>query len=144
MQIACRNCATSYSIDPVSIGESGRMVRCARCHELWFVQAPQFEPAGAGDDAAVELDEQHSDPDIDWHLGGAPLREADYAAGAIDEAHPGEGEFAIPDDAPHVSDAPSMADADFGDGSDPDRGAGPAAQPSDGEEPDYFEVRRRR
>ncbi|MGB7658350.1 MAG: MJ0042-type zinc finger domain-containing protein, partial [Pseudolabrys sp.] len=31
MLIACPNCSTSYMIDPASLGEAGRTVRCARC-----------------------------------------------------------------------------------------------------------------
>jgi predicted Zn finger-like uncharacterized protein len=41
MQILCPGCATSYKIDPVSLG-AGRMVRCARCQTIWFA-APSRE-----------------------------------------------------------------------------------------------------
>ncbi|MGE5771080.1 MAG: MJ0042-type zinc finger domain-containing protein [Hyphomicrobiales bacterium] len=30
MLIACPNCSTSYMIDPASLGDAGRTVRCAR------------------------------------------------------------------------------------------------------------------
>ncbi len=36
MLIVCPSCATSYMIDPASVGAAGRMVRCARCKETWF------------------------------------------------------------------------------------------------------------
>ncbi|MFA6265429.1 MAG: DUF3426 domain-containing protein [Pseudolabrys sp.] len=36
MLIVCPNCATSYMIDPASVGPSGRAVRCARCKSTWF------------------------------------------------------------------------------------------------------------
>jgi len=36
MLIVCPSCATSYQIDPQSVGSAGRMVRCARCKTTWF------------------------------------------------------------------------------------------------------------
>lgn len=39
MLIVCPNCATSYMIDPASVGAAGRSVRCARCKSTWFVAA---------------------------------------------------------------------------------------------------------
>jgi len=36
MLIACPNCATSYNIEPASLGAAGRTVRCARCKSTWF------------------------------------------------------------------------------------------------------------
>jgi predicted Zn finger-like uncharacterized protein len=40
MLIVCPSCATSYQIDPASVGPAGRMVRCARCRATWFASAP--------------------------------------------------------------------------------------------------------
>lgn len=37
MLIVCPTCATSYMIDPASVGQAGRAVRCARCRATWFV-----------------------------------------------------------------------------------------------------------
>lgn len=39
MLIVCPSCATSYMIDPASVGSGGRMVRCARCRTTWFAGA---------------------------------------------------------------------------------------------------------
>lgn len=39
MLIVCPNCATSYMIDPASVGPNGRAVRCARCKSTWFAGA---------------------------------------------------------------------------------------------------------
>lgn len=36
MLIVCPTCATSYMIDPASVGPTGRAVRCARCKATWF------------------------------------------------------------------------------------------------------------
>jgi predicted Zn finger-like uncharacterized protein len=41
MLIACPSCATSYMIDPGSLGPAGRMVRCARCKTAWFSAGPK-------------------------------------------------------------------------------------------------------
>jgi predicted Zn finger-like uncharacterized protein len=40
MLIVCPSCATSYMIDPGSVGPGGRTVRCARCRATWFASAP--------------------------------------------------------------------------------------------------------
>jgi predicted Zn finger-like uncharacterized protein len=44
MMIVCPSCATSYMIDPASLGPAGRMVRCARCQTTWFADAPTSAP----------------------------------------------------------------------------------------------------
>jgi predicted Zn finger-like uncharacterized protein len=36
MLIVCPNCATSYQIEPSSLGATGRSVRCVRCKKVWF------------------------------------------------------------------------------------------------------------
>jgi len=51
MLIVCPSCATSYEIDPGSVGASGRMVRCARCRATWFATPPA---AAAPVDAFVD------------------------------------------------------------------------------------------
>jgi predicted Zn finger-like uncharacterized protein len=38
MLIVCPNCATSYRIEPSSLGASGRSVRCVRCRAVWFAR----------------------------------------------------------------------------------------------------------
>jgi predicted Zn finger-like uncharacterized protein len=50
MLIACPNCSTSYMIDPASLGEGGRTVRCARCKTTWFASKPEMASAGADDE----------------------------------------------------------------------------------------------
>ena len=50
MLIACPNCTTSYMIDPASLGEVGRTVRCARCKTTWFASKPEMADAGTDDD----------------------------------------------------------------------------------------------
>jgi predicted Zn finger-like uncharacterized protein len=44
MLIVCPSCATSYMIDPASVGPAGRAVRCARCKTTWFAGGPKKAP----------------------------------------------------------------------------------------------------
>ena len=41
MLIVCPNCATSYQVEPSSLGASGRSVRCVRCKKTWFASNPE-------------------------------------------------------------------------------------------------------
>ncbi len=45
MLIVCPSCATSYMVDPGSLGQAGRAVRCARCKTTWFAGGPKNAPA---------------------------------------------------------------------------------------------------
>ncbi|MGL1166894.1 MJ0042-type zinc finger domain-containing protein, partial [Vibrio parahaemolyticus] len=36
MHIVCPHCTTSYAINPATLGEAGRTVRCSRCREVWL------------------------------------------------------------------------------------------------------------
>jgi predicted Zn finger-like uncharacterized protein len=40
MLIVCPNCATSYRVEPASLGAAGRSVRCVRCRSVWFATDP--------------------------------------------------------------------------------------------------------
>jgi predicted Zn finger-like uncharacterized protein len=44
MLIICPSCATSYMIEPTSVGPGGRTVRCARCRATWFAGGPKSAP----------------------------------------------------------------------------------------------------
>ncbi len=60
MLIVCPNCATSYTIEPASLGPAGRTVRCARCKSTWFAGGPQSNTAlaaGGNVDIAAEPNE---------------------------------------------------------------------------------------
>src|SRR5262245_52370923 len=49
MLIVCPSCATSYQVEPASLGHSGRSVRCARCQTVWFASVPTVVSADAWD-----------------------------------------------------------------------------------------------
>jgi predicted Zn finger-like uncharacterized protein len=56
MFIVCPHCTTSYAIDLVTLGDTGRSVRCSRCKEVWLAHpedavdapAPMLATADAG------------------------------------------------------------------------------------------------
>jgi predicted Zn finger-like uncharacterized protein len=48
MILTCSSCGTRYLIDPAQLGDSGRVVRCAKCGHSW-VQAPSGDRAPAPD-----------------------------------------------------------------------------------------------
>jgi predicted Zn finger-like uncharacterized protein len=50
MLIVCPNCATSYQVEPNSLGQGGRSVRCARCRNVWFATTLTLVPALAAAD----------------------------------------------------------------------------------------------
>ncbi len=54
--IVCPSCATSYMVDPASLGPSGRAVRCARCKSTWHAGGPQEKVAGFVADVIAEAE----------------------------------------------------------------------------------------
>ncbi len=54
--IVCPSCATSYMVDPASLGPSGRTVRCARCKSTWFAGGPEEKVAGLVADVIAEAE----------------------------------------------------------------------------------------
>jgi predicted Zn finger-like uncharacterized protein len=44
MILTCPSCSTRYLIDPVSLGVTGRVVRCARCSHSWSETPPEDMP----------------------------------------------------------------------------------------------------
>jgi predicted Zn finger-like uncharacterized protein len=50
MLIVCPNCATSYQVEPNSLGQDGRSVRCARCRNVWFATIPTVMSTMPGSD----------------------------------------------------------------------------------------------
>jgi predicted Zn finger-like uncharacterized protein len=58
MLIACPNCSTSYMVDPASLGEAGRTVRCARCKTKWFAAGAKSEMSSSAEGATAEAEWQ--------------------------------------------------------------------------------------
>jgi predicted Zn finger-like uncharacterized protein len=44
MILTCSSCSTRYLVDPAQLGESGRMVRCAKCGHSWMQVPPADRP----------------------------------------------------------------------------------------------------
>lgn len=137
MLIVCPNCATSYMIDPASVGAAGRSVRCARCKTTWFA-APKSETEpravsafvdGVIAEAEAETNGNRAAPqgesrpppagqsstDAD-DFGAEPSGDfpsqpkAEPAAAAFDQAG-ANGDFALPTDAAYGEHAVAMEDA---------------------------------
>jgi len=77
MLIACPNCSTSYMIDPASLGEAGRTVRCARCKTTWFASQPEMAAAGSDDEPAATTGVIRPDHNVEDTAGQEHTIEAD-------------------------------------------------------------------
>jgi predicted Zn finger-like uncharacterized protein len=86
MLIVCPNCATSYLIDPASVGSAGRTVRCARCKTTWF--ASQQKPVS----------------DVSAFVDGVIAEAEAQANGHTSDQSPRQNEHPLPDDVPTASD----------------------------------------
>ena len=86
--IVCPSCATSYMVDPASLGPNGRTVRCARCKSTWFAGGPEEKVAGLVADVIAEAEVNE---------GIAPSRRASDDSAA----KPAAPAAALPQDAEH-------------------------------------------
>jgi predicted Zn finger-like uncharacterized protein len=97
MLIVCPSCATSYIIDPASVGANGRNVRCTRCKTSWFTSAPQpLAVTAFVDDVIAEAEARPAAPaatenpppvlDVIANTPAAPKDEVAEFAAALDEA----------------------------------------------------------
>jgi predicted Zn finger-like uncharacterized protein len=105
MQITCPNCETSYQVDPSSVGEAGRSVRCARCRTVWFA---------ANTAALSEIDASHRTEMAQF--AGASATEAEVPWPEPDGSPTGAPD---PADVGFVDDAPPIAMADSASSDDP-------------------------
>jgi predicted Zn finger-like uncharacterized protein len=106
MLIVCPSCATSYMIDPSSLGAAGRTVRCARCKATWFAspkkqQAPELN--AFADEVIAEAQAQSGAPPAAARTAEPPPPPPPPAA--ADDDFGVEPETPIPESAP----APSPA-----------------------------------
>jgi predicted Zn finger-like uncharacterized protein len=111
MLIACPNCATSYNIEPASLGAAGRTVRCARCKTTWFASGLEAAP-----EMTASADDALADGETRAPVGVIRPDEpvAGTAADATSTEHDGEvASRSATADAPHpepvtIADAPSV------------------------------------
>jgi predicted Zn finger-like uncharacterized protein len=107
MLIVCPNCATSYRVEPSSLGAAGRSVRCVRCRTIWFTREPGALAAVTRDfrvDAGSPATETAA---ADRAEASAPFPGADaefeQSSPAVEAIDPGS----LPEQAPAVLDAPA-------------------------------------
>jgi predicted Zn finger-like uncharacterized protein len=128
MLIVCPNCATSYMVDPSSLGSGGRTVRCARCKKTWFAgwekQAPdakafvdgaiaeaeaQLSPAPAESPSPPTMPPAANIPATADDSGAETAEpEAPHAEAETAEQPPAEGEPSHMNEPFAVEDAPSL------------------------------------
>ncbi|HEY9455801.1 MAG TPA: MJ0042-type zinc finger domain-containing protein [Bradyrhizobium sp.] len=116
MHIVCPHCTTSYAINPATLGETGRTVRCSRCKETWMarpedaIEMAAAMPAmaashtPAGNDAAAEWEAMADEEAQDAPVVDSPSISADWPAEGGDRSSQGDD-----------GDWPSAADLDAGD-----------------------------
>lgn len=112
MLIACPNCATSYSIDPASLGGAGRTVRCARCRTTWFASMPEMAEAANdvtddGQSSAGVIRPDHKPADASAEETAEPARHEETEQGpvTVTDAPP-----IVPDAPPAAAEAPAETD----------------------------------
>jgi predicted Zn finger-like uncharacterized protein len=108
MLIVCPNCATSYQVEPSSLGATGRSVRCVRCKKVWFA---------ANTEAMAAISLSHQQDLAALADDGAPPAEATPAAEAEpefdrDDRGPGQlpepRDYDLPPTPVTVEDAPAL------------------------------------
>jgi predicted Zn finger-like uncharacterized protein len=68
MLIVCPNCGTSYQVEPNSLGQGGRSVRCARCRNVWFATIPSLVSTLPGSNEWDVIDTGPRVPSVDGRL----------------------------------------------------------------------------
>src|SRR5690349_3453836 len=102
MHIVCPHCTTSYAINPATLGETGRTVRCSRCKETWMarpedaIEMATAMPAmaasrtPAGNDAAAEWEAMADEEAQDAPVVDSPSISADWPAEGGDRSSQGD------------------------------------------------------
>ena len=108
MLIACPNCSTSYMIDPASLGEAGRTVRCARCKTTWFASKPEMADAGTDDDPTSSIGVIRPDQRIQDSVEDTTADEQATVAAAQDE-EAAQAPITVTDAPPIAPEEPSAA-----------------------------------
>lgn len=89
MHIVCPHCTTSYAINPATLGEAGRTVRCSRCREVWLARpedaigaaAPTMAYEAAGSNLAAEWEAMGREDADETQVVDSPSISADLPEG---------------------------------------------------------------
>ncbi len=65
MIITCPNCKTSYQVAKQAIGDQGRKVVCANCHQSWFAALEKNQQNKKGDEIFSPEDEKALDDEFE-------------------------------------------------------------------------------
>jgi predicted Zn finger-like uncharacterized protein len=91
MLIVCPTCATSYTIEPASLGPAGRTVRCTRCKASWFAGGPTTPVGDFVADVIAEAEARETpdstSPPLD-DFGHEPVQQAAHLNEMLDTADP--------------------------------------------------------
>ena len=110
MLIVCPSCATSYDVEPASLGANGRQVRCVRCRTVWRAElnrAAQLTAAAAALGPGAEVL-----PDA---AGAAIVADVETVAAAAENGAQAAASGAPPaeqPDQPLAEVSPGIADSD--------------------------------
>jgi predicted Zn finger-like uncharacterized protein len=63
MHIICPHCTTSYAVNPATLGQAGRTVRCSRCKEVWLARPEDATEMVAPGHAMAAASSQTGDAD---------------------------------------------------------------------------------
>ncbi|HTB02035.1 MAG TPA: MJ0042-type zinc finger domain-containing protein [Bradyrhizobium sp.] len=100
MHIVCPHCSTSYAINPATLGEAGRTVRCSRCKEVWLARPEDAVEIVAAAPVMAAASQQSAATDV--AAGWTTLARQDEGAGqdtpvvdspSISSDWPDEGEI---------------------------------------------------
>lgn len=92
MNIVCPHCMTSYAVDPANFAETGRRVRCVRCHEVWHAIPQEMAMAassGYGEDAGPGSGADHQ-ASTEWRNGDTPHVESPSISADWSDADPAQ------------------------------------------------------
>ncbi len=104
-------------IDPASLGEAGRTVRCARCKTTWFASKPEMASAGTDDDSTSAIGVIRPDQRIQDSVEDTPAEERAIEAAAHREEEAAQAPVTVTD-APSIAPTEPPAEAETAAGTD--------------------------
>jgi len=113
MHIVCPHCTTSYAINPATLGEAGRTVRCSRCKEIWLARPEDAIAAQAQVQAVPAMAEASQSADSDAAAEWEAMARQEEAQNPAFQATPLVDSPSISADWPAERDGARTAEADW-------------------------------